>query len=62
MSNPHQDVPGHMNLKKLKELRDSIDIDVKIILNHIGPINKSLVNLENFENLIIPKDREIVNL
>jgi ribonuclease BN (tRNA processing enzyme) len=57
MSNPYQDVPGHMNLKKLKLLQEKIDTGINIILNHIGLL-KDDFKPEN--NIILPKDGDVL--
>ena len=57
LSNPDQDVPGHMSLEKLRTLRTKIGADVKIILNHVGPIS---VTLQEFDNIILPNDLDVL--
>lgn len=57
LSNPDKDVPGHMSLQKIKTLQNGIGKNVKIILNHIGPITGGL---DQFQNLVFPKDLEVL--
>jgi len=57
MSNPNEDVPGHLNLTKLQTLREHVAPSVKIILNHVGPIADTL---PVHDNVILPKDFEVM--
>jgi ribonuclease Z len=57
LSNPYDDVPGHMSLDKLKTLRKQTAPELKIILNHVGTIKKPL---PKDEKLILPGDLEIL--
>ncbi len=57
LSNPHQDVPGHMSIEKIKKLQEQLSPDLKIILNHVGSIDGEL---PFNKNLILPKDLEIL--
>jgi ribonuclease BN (tRNA processing enzyme) len=59
LSNPYQDVPGHMSLKKLKELKEKIDPSVKLALNHVGPLDGPITDIES---IILPEDLEILML
>ena len=59
LSNPDQDVPGHMSLEKLKILREKIEPNVKIILNHLGPMKNDITKSEN---VIIPDDFEVIKI
>jgi ribonuclease BN (tRNA processing enzyme) len=57
MSNPYQDVPGHMNLNKLKILQDKVGPGVKIILNHVGVLND---DFKQVNNVLLPNDGELL--
>jgi len=57
MSNPNNDVPGHMNLEKLKQLREKLSPNVKIILNHIGEFAGEM---PKYDNVYIPHDLEVL--
>jgi ribonuclease BN (tRNA processing enzyme) len=57
LSNPDDNVPGHMNLQKITQLQNHIRKEVKIICNHVGPITS---DLKQFENVILPNDLEVL--
>jgi ribonuclease BN (tRNA processing enzyme) len=59
LSNPDQDVPGHMNIDKIKKLREKIGSDVKIVFNHVGPVNGKI---DDIENAFLPNDLETIEL
>jgi ribonuclease BN (tRNA processing enzyme) len=59
MSNPNNDVPGHMNLEKLKQLREKLSSNVKIILNHIGEFAGEI---PKYDNVYIPQDLEVLRV
>ncbi len=57
LSNPHDDVPGHMNIQKIQKLQGQISHETKIILNHVGPITTELTKNDN---LILPADLQVI--
>ncbi|WP_455392973.1 MBL fold metallo-hydrolase [[Eubacterium] cellulosolvens] len=57
MSNPHDDVPGHMSLAKLEQCQEYLGPTTKIILNHVGEITGEL---PSNNNLILPHDLEVL--
>jgi len=57
LSNPHDDVPGHMSLQKIQKLRERLSPDVQIILNHVGLISGEITQ---DKNLILPKDLDVL--
>jgi ribonuclease Z len=57
LSNPNDDVPGHMSLQKIQKLQEQLSPNVKIILNHAGPITGEL---PRNENLILPNDLDVI--
>jgi ribonuclease BN (tRNA processing enzyme) len=59
LSNPDQEVPGHMNIEKIKKLREKIGSDIKIIFNHIGPVTNEI---DDIENAFLPNDLEAIEI
>jgi len=57
MSNPDLDIPGHMSLNKLQELRNNLDPKTKVILNHVGEFSGELPKMDN---VILPRDLETI--
>lgn len=57
MSNPYDDVPGHMSLEKLKTLRKVLRPGIKIILNHAGEIKE---DFSKEKYLLYPNDFEVI--
>jgi ribonuclease BN (tRNA processing enzyme) len=59
LSNPNQDVPGHMNIDKMKKLREKIGLDVKIVFNHVGPVTGEI---DDIENALLPNDLDVIEI
>ncbi len=57
LSNPNDKVPGHMNLQKVSELRNRVGDNVKIILNHVGPMDS---DLKQYKNVILANDFDVL--
>lgn len=57
LSNPNDDVPGHLSLNKLETLQKHVGKNTKIILNHVGPITGEL---PGYDNVLLPSDLEVL--
>ena len=57
LSNPYDDVPGHMSLGKVQKLQEQLPSKTKLILNHVGPITEPL---PANPNLFMPNDLDVL--
>jgi len=59
LSNPYDDVPGHMSMGKVQKLQERLSSKTKLILNHVGPITEPL---PANPNLLMPNDLDVLRL